>query len=239
MPRNYLPAFPDIRGQTYERMVIAETQQSPPATANDIVGVTGSNISSGVDGAIITPTVRRYKYRLGWTNVTTEQAVDIEHASLELSVDGAGAPIPFIEWETSGIFDGEYPQTAFALWPGKWSGSNPFTGPFHWWDFNPAAVVVIRSTGSGYGGSPVLPTITVDDTWEGNIPTFSIPAASLTGKGITAGQPVFVSAAGRRIRMVTVEAGSYSREKARVPDQWIVNVTLVEKETGIAPGYVL
>lgn len=233
MPRAYIQAFPDTRGQRYERTLISETQASPLDTAGDIRGITGTIIQSGENGEVRTPTVRRYRYRLGWNVLTMEQAVDVEHA-VELCGDGAGV-CAFVEWEPTDEF--EYPNNGFALWPGRWDGvAVPFAGPFHWWDFEPTSLSVVDGD-----GNPITTIFAADDDWAGAIPTFSIaaPAAALA-----AGDAAYVRGFNqpgvhqpRRIRVVTTEAGSYSREKSPVPDRWTVSVTLIEKETGIAPGY--
>ncbi|HEX8851271.1 MAG TPA: hypothetical protein VF761_17225 [Gemmatimonadaceae bacterium] len=228
MPRNYIPAFPDIRGQRYERVLISETQTSPLDTAADLRGITGSVITSGAEGEVRTPTVRRYRFRLGWDYLTTEEAVDVEYAAVELCADGNGV-CPFIEWEPTSEL--EYPGDLFALWPGKVTGATPYVGPFHWWDFDPAYVSIVPALGE----DPVFATLTSDDTWLGNIPTFSVAAPAHARYYATLYAPLFH--APRRIRLVTIEPGTYIRDKSKIPDRWAVSVTLVEKETGIAPGY--
>jgi hypothetical protein len=222
MPRNYIPAFPDIRGQRYDRSLISETQSSPADTAGDVHGITGTRIVTGEAGEFSTPTVRRYRFRLGWDQLTTEEAVDSEYAAVELCADGSGV-CPFIEWDVTGLED--YPGAEFALWPGRWELATPYVGPFHWWDFTAPVVT--------HDEAPVTTVFADDDSWLGNIPTFSIAAPS----GDQAIPFVATGFTGRRIRIVTIEPGTYQREKGRAPDRWQVSVTLIEKETGIAPGY--
>lgn len=253
MPRSYLNAFPDVRGQQYERTVFAETQASPIETAADIYGITGSVISSSEDGTVVTPMVRRYRYRLAWNFLPTERAVDIEYA-VDLCANGSGAPIPFIEWEVTDETDYVIPAASsmglplfyFPLQTIDPVTSNIIT-PVHWWEVQ-AFDLWQSDTGDNLSdGWPVATnefnvppptpvyTATVDDTWLGNIPSLRILA------GVPDGAPMMLGASvtGRRIRMVTVEPDSYVREKTRQPDMWSVAVTLIEKESGAAPGYPL
>jgi len=236
MPRSYMPAFPDIRGQKYERTPISETQSSPLDTAGDVHGITGTVISSGTDGEIRLPVIRRYRYRLGWDLVSTEQAVDIEYAALYLCADGTGV-CPFIEWEVTDESDYPIvesvgnPTFAFPLiQPDLDAGSIIFV---HWWEVRSFTLVDFGGGAIDQGwpepdGSSYV--VTQDDTWLGNIPSMHVPdwAPDTIGGAYVQG---------RRIRIVTTEAGSYVREKTKQPDRWSVSVTLIEKETGIAPGY--
>lgn len=227
--RSYLTAFPDIRGNRYERSLLSETSASPLETAGDVHGETG--------------TVRRYRYSLGWDFLSTEQAVDIEHAVL-LCADGDGLSLPFLEWEVSG--ESDYPGNVFALWPGFWNGvDDPFTGPFHWWGVDPS-VVKMRLVS---GGTPIAATFSSSAAaWNGVMPTFSVTKAALNAAGAGVGSNIYATVgSARRIRIVTVEPGSYAIEKSEVihdpvppfgsTESWSVSVVLVEKETGVAPGY--
>jgi hypothetical protein len=234
MPRVYMPGLPDIPGQRYEKTIISETIYSPRETAGDIHGMVGGRILSGALSEVV-HVVRRFRYRLGWDLATTEEAVDIEYAAVELGADGTGALFPFIEWEeTSQV---EYPDfgfgNLFALPEMVFDGiSGDFIGPFHWWDVSVLTII-------DNGGSPISTgwpdgtnhTMEIDEVWNGNVPVLTVDGAAGTAD-------MSAEVTGRRIRMVTVEPGSYFREKhPRALDRWICAVTLIEKETGIAPGY--
>jgi hypothetical protein len=231
MARAYITAFPDVRGQRYERTLITETSASPLDTAGDIHGETG--------------TARRYRYSLGWDFLSTEEAVDIEHAVM-LCADGDGLVLPFVEWETSDELD--YPGSVFALWPGRWDGVvDPFTGPFHWWGFD-TSLAKVRLV---IGGTPLAATFSIPGSWTGVLPTFSVTKAVLNAAGAGVGSNIYSSTGpnARRIRLVTVESGSYSIDKSPMihapvspfnsTETWSVSVALVEKESGNAPGYAI
>lgn len=230
--RKYLVAWPDIRGQHYERSPLDESSVSPIETAEDVRGATGYP--------------GRFGFTFGWDFLNTEQAVDVEHAAL-LCADGAGLSLPFVEWEVTD--DSDYETDGFALFPGRFTDADfigdPLTlyGPFPWLEFTVTSLSIggVTIDPSGY-------SFTTGSPWTGGMPVFSILRSAIIAAGwnSTTVGVIYARVSGRRIRKVTTNPDTYVLDKTAniitttplgSTEQWSASVSVTEKHGGVLPGF--